>query len=845
MPLARIALFTLVFLIGLLSRAQVSIAVTSNTDSACAGTEIRIYSGLSGVLDSFFWELNPSIEGMISSSDKDSLVYQLNSNFSSDTVELKVLFRGYASGVIHKDSIAVILANKPEITLMPDFALCCNSGPLSLDSVALTSSDPPGGKWSVPTFPALLSGDSIYPDQACLQGLSNSKYAHYTYTSSISGCSNSDSIRITINPLPLIRLNSPTFCEDLGSFSIEDEIVAIPGNTNNGTQSWRCIQCNGNEIDSFIAVTEPVQGITTHRFYTDAKHYIYKNDSKDTVILEYTFTNAFGCSNTDTVSIYLIKVPIIVFDGPRELCWDEGEFDLNQLANVQPLGGYWEVISQSGYRDPAELGGIQNGSIINTLNSTEQVSGSGSTEFLIRYTYNLSGCPIYRDTVLIINPRPSISLIGIDGETFCEKDDPINLQATPIGGTWTASDAGVLTGTNPVYFDPSRAIPGQPITLTYYFKNPITQCDNADSLVIQTQVSPKIELPEDLELCNVTGQKINVDITALVAENLPNGIIWQQVATPGATITRTAINGDTASFELIAPNDTIYTFLILASSGFVPGACGAVQDRIRIKIYPIPDAEIISDETSGCSPLEYNLHYELLNNNGEVASAWTINGSGSLEDSITGIITDAGTHAAILLLTSENGCDTTLSLDLHVFPNPVAHFTPNPNNQAFIVDPEFQFINGSSVGDILDSRIVSHMWDFGVPDTSYDTSNQVNPFFSYPDTGTYLVKLYVETNYGCSDSFVSSVIVKDVVNSTEMDLLIFPNPATDEIAIYAEPDQISNQVVQLYDELGRLVKEIPWSENGVVMDISELAPAVYFVRLGDSKKYVARIIKKY
>ena len=46
----------------------------------------------------------------------------------------------------------------------------------------------------------------------------------------------------------------------------------------------------------------------------------------------------------------------------------------------------------------------------------------------------------------------------------------------------------------------------------------------------------------------------------------------------------------------------------------------------------------------------------------------------------------------------------------------------------------------------------AYSWDFGVPGTNTDTSNQFEPNFTYPDTGTYVVKLVVNRGSTCPDS---------------------------------------------------------------------------------------------
>ncbi|MBC7554293.1 MAG: gliding motility-associated C-terminal domain-containing protein [Taibaiella sp.] len=56
-----------------------------------------------------------------------------------------------------------------------------------------------------------------------------------------------------------------------------------------------------------------------------------------------------------------------------------------------------------------------------------------------------------------------------------------------------------------------------------------------------------------------------------------------------------------------------------------------------------------------------------------------------------------------------------------------------------------QFVNCSSGG-------FSYHWDFGVPGIDNDTSNELAPIFTYPDTGIFTVKLVVNPGSTCPDS---------------------------------------------------------------------------------------------
>lgn len=54
--------------------------------------------------------------------------------------------------------------------------------------------------------------------------------------------------------------------------------------------------------------------------------------------------------------------------------------------------------------------------------------------------------------------------------------------------------------------------------------------------------------------------------------------------------------------------------------------------------------------------------------------------------------------------------------------------------------------------DNLSKGGTTYHWDFGVKELNNDTSNAFSPTFTYPDSGTYVVTLYVNKGTTCSDS---------------------------------------------------------------------------------------------
>ncbi|MES2892207.1 MAG: PKD domain-containing protein [Bacteroidota bacterium] len=82
-----------------------------------------------------------------------------------------------------------------------------------------------------------------------------------------------------------------------------------------------------------------------------------------------------------------------------------------------------------------------------------------------------------------------------------------------------------------------------------------------------------------------------------------------------------------------------------------------------------------------------------------------------------------------------------------------------------LLDPEYfscESFTRSFVNKAPGGNIQTYFWDFGVPGSSSDTSSSPNPTFTYPDTGTYVLKLVVNRSLPCPDSMLSVVKVYPV-----------------------------------------------------------------------------------
>lgn len=110
-------------------------------------------------------------------------------------------------------------------------------------------------------------------------------------------------------------------------------------------------------------------------------------------------------------------------------------------------------------------------------------------------------------------------------------------------------------------------------------------------------------------------------------------------------------------------------------------------------------------------------------------------------------VSNAGSYS--VTMTSVTGCQTTLTRNVYVYPQPTAAFTPNSNN----CSTTYNFTNNSTIS----SGTLNYQWDFGDPSITTDVSNAQSPSWTYSTPGTYTVTLIVTSQSGCSDTITSVV----------------------------------------------------------------------------------------
>ena len=438
-----------------------------------------------------------------------------------------------ANGCVNSDTMTITVINPTNANAGNGFDVCVDTG-----SILLTGT-PPNGIWS---------GNNIDPNGTYNVNIDGS--FDFTYSFGTGNCLTSDSVTIIVNPLPNVSAgNDLAFCIDAG-------IQNLSGSPSNGTWSGSAISINGDfnpasagigthtvyysfvdtntceNIDSALITVNPLPIVNAGNDTTlcnqpgavsftglpsngtwSGTHINSSGDFNPTVVGSfdniYTFTDANGCVNSDTMTITVINPTNANAGSGFDVCVDTGSI----LLTGTPPNGIW-----SGNNiDP---------------NGTYNVNIDGSFDFI--YSFGTGNCLTSDSVTIIVNPLPNVSA-GND-LAFCIDAGIQNLSGSPSNGTWSGSAISINGDFNP-------ASAGIGTHTVYYSFVDTNTCENIDSALITVNPLPIVNAGNDTTLCNQPG--------AVSFTGLPSNGTWSG--------THINSSGD-FNPTVVGSFDNIYTF---------------------------------------------------------------------------------------------------------------------------------------------------------------------------------------------------------------------------------------------------------------------------------------------
>jgi len=686
-----------------------------------------------------------------------------------------------------------------------DFPVCVDASPFDLN--VQNNPTPLGGTWT---------GNGVANNFFTAANATVGQNA-IVYSIGVGTCLSQDTIAITVNPLPTIIVNSPTICESGSAIlnasgainyswnptatlsdSIGASVTANPITTTiytvRGVDGNSCVNtnvaivsvnplpivdagpdqsfCNTNTPVTFTG--NPVNGIWNGIGITSGGIFNPAQAGVGAWQLIYSLTDGNNCANQDTTVATVVDPQLANAGADVAICVTGTSVDLATIG-ATPTGGTWSgtgVTANFFYPFAAGIGqhtltysfgtgtcqtldntsatvnpqpalsvnspeicfedtalltvfGADNyaWSPMNELSiiggSVAEAFPSATTAYLIVGTIAATGCSDTIVSTVTVHPLPVV-YAGDDTSTCNQPQYPTQLQANPPGGIWAGnfiSQSGLFTPSGSAADTGSYAV-------TYSFTDG-NSCSNADNaLVLVIAPLPAIAGP-DKTFC------IDDMPAPLTGFTPASGGVWS-----GNGIVNSATGLFNPSLAGVGNSKLFYDY--------GTGTC-ATRDSVTLTINPLPTPDFTFNTTCINDTTSFT---DLSVANAGTINAWQWNfgnGNTSSVQNPSHVFSPAGNHTVIFEVTSSVGCNSDTTFTLTVHPLPTVAFT---HDSMICPDSALQII-------LTTVDALNYNWDFG----DGSTGTGINPSHSYPNEGTYQIKLVAETQFGCVDSASSSVLV--------------------------------------------------------------------------------------
>lgn len=673
-------------------------------------------------------------------------------------------------------------------------------------------------------------------------------------------------VLVTINPLPVVNagldqavcMNTPVVLSGSGALSyswnnnVSNGTAFVPTTTTtytvNGTDANGCQNTdqvlvtvyalpavNAGADQTICNASSTVLAGSGALSYTWTNNVLNANPFTPTSTAIYTVdgVDIHGCHNTDQVTINVIPQPIVNAGPDQTVC-----------AGTPVI-----LFAQAGSNSPTAVTGLQwNNSLINgnqftpTATATYTVTATGA-----------NGCTNQDQVVVSVLALPNVNA-GND-VTVCTGSS-VTLTATgAVSYTW---NNGVTQG---IAFTPNG-------TNTYTVNGVgANGCHNSDQVVVTVSNGPTVVVTGNQVVCANAPASLSAATTNSV------GGFW--TTSNGLGVISPNVSNNTVTYTPSVNDPVVVNLTYVASN-----TCGNTAQSTTITVLPIPTVNAGPD-ISSCAGLPVTLSasgngYLTWNNNVTNNVAFVPSSSATYTVTAVGANNCTNTDQMVLTVlplpdvnagnnqTICSGDNITLSgsgASSYVWNNGVVNgvsFAPT-TSQTYTVtgtglngcqasDQVLVTVNATPVAlvSIVDLVTVAaspagmnYQWINCASGTDIPTATTAQ--FTASANGSYAV--IVTSLQGCSD--VSDCITISSVGIEQLDLSetnVYPNPTAGELTVTLPENTTAN--IQIFDAQGKLVAEKTNVTTNSKLDITNVTPGVYMVRLiSENANQTFRVVK--
>jgi gliding motility-associated-like protein len=331
--------------------------------------------------------------------------------------------------------------------------------------------------------------------------------------------------------------------------------------------------------------------------------------------------------------------------------------------------------------------------------------------------------------------------VEVKDKNGCKASDTVMVSVFAVPVIDLGNDTSFCSGNNLVITAPAS-----------YDKYEWTNGSTNDSIQVSTSGTYSLTVTDSNECQSkdsVFAEEIPTPLVSFIVNNVCEGnpIAFQNNSSSGSYLWKlgdgNTLNDSNPTYTYTQAGN--YNVVLLVESN---GCVDSLQTNLMVYAKPLPGFK--ADVVSGCMPLEVQFTDTTLNSK---QYKWEFgDGKISIKSDPLHTYKDSGNYSVNLTVVSTEGCSAKITVAdmIDVYPLPKANFELD-KSELNITQPDLSCKNTSS-------GAITFYWYFSDGTVVIDN----NPLHTFNDTGLYMIKQVVESQYGCLDSMEKSIkVIRD------------------------------------------------------------------------------------